>query len=535
MATDSSTVNIDGVEVRITTETDANGNVIRTVAVPVISAARQDQNGNDTADIPLMTLPDGAAALTAHLPTGYGLQMVGPRDAQPPARAVEMLSAQITARAAAADHAPMIDALYALSYQDFTTPFLLSTITPTMGADVAPDAILQLESTAWPTLSAVLIDTNGQGDAVHMGLSAFTVTLITGAGTFEQIPGRAHIIADSASQTIIVDGGQDRVSAGGGDDRIIIGEGIADSIGHITFNLLDGGEGYDTVQLSRAGRDGYSFYAIRNDDGSATLSIGPVDRLNISYQLSNIEALHFSEARADTSVRGSVTRLYESLLDRAPDAGGLDYWMLQLAGDGTLEDVSQAILGSAELAGQVPQANGAYVSWLYDQVLGRAADAGGLAYWTARLTNGDVSRAELALALVDSEEKLQMDASHEIAISATDLGVLIRLYDALYDRRPDADGLNYWIDRSEAGASLADIADSFIAADEASNELDDQAFITRLYQTALEREATAIELSEWTALLGNGQVDRGDVLLALADSAEMVALVGMMSTTFEIA
>jgi len=35
-------------------------------------------------------------------------------------------------------------------------------------------------------------------------------------------------------------------------------------------------------------------------------------------------------------------------------------------------------------------------------------------------------------------------------------------------------------------------------------------------------------------LLGQGRVDRGDVLLALADSAEMVALVGMMSTTFDV-
>jgi len=273
---------------------------------------------------------------------------------------------------------------------------------------------------------------------------------------------------------------------------------------------------------------------VRQSDGNATLSIGPVDRLNIGYQLSNIEALHFSKASADTSERGSVTRLYESLLDRAPDAGGLDYWMRQLAGDGALEGVSQAILGSTELAGTVPQANGAYVAWLYDQVLGRTVDAGGLAYWTASLTNGDVSRAELALALVDSDEKLQTVASHDVAIGATDLGVLIRLYDALYDRRPDADGLNYWIGRSEAGISLADIADNFVDADETTGRLDDQAFIARLYQTALERAATAIELSEWTALLGNGQVDRGDVLLALADSAEMVALVGVMSTTFEV-
>jgi len=34
-------------------------------------------------------------------------------------------------------------------------------------------------------------------------------------------------------------------------------------------------------------------------------------------------------------------------------------------------------------------------------------------------------------------------------------------------------------------------------------------------------------------LRGQGRVDRRDVLPALADSAEMVALAGMMSTTFD--
>jgi hypothetical protein len=535
MATDSSAINIDGLDVQITTHADASGDVTRTVVVPVTTATRQDQNGNDVADIPLMTIPSHAMALTAHLPTGYGLRMEGPPAIQPVSRTLDMLSAQIAAHSPAADHASLIAALAAQSYWDFPTPFMLSTITPTMGGEVAPDAILQLESTRGSALSAVLVDTNGLGDTAHVGLSGFDITLITGAGTFEQIPGRANIIADGASQTIILDGGQDQVDTGGGDDRIIIGEGIADTIGHITFNYLDGGEGYDTVQLSRAGRDGYSFSASRNSDGTAALGIGPVDRLNISYRLSNVEALHFSEASADTSARGTVTRLYESLLDRAPDAGGLDYWLRQLAGDGTLEGLADTILESDELAGKVPLADGAYVTWLYGQVLGRAADAGGLAYWTTRLANGELSRADLALAFVDSGEKLQMVASHALEFGASDVGVLIRMYDALYDRRPDLDGLNYWIKRSEAGVSLADIAERFVDADEATGGLDGQSFVAHLYRTALEREATPLELADWSALLANGHVDRGDVLLAMAESAEMAALVGVMSTTFEIA
>jgi len=97
-----------------------------------------------------------------------------------------------------------------------------------------------------------------------------------------------------------------------------------------------------------------------------------------------------------------------------------------------------------------------------------------------------------------------MVASHALDIGASDIGVLIRMYDALYYRRPDLDGL------------------------------DNSAFVAHLYHAALERDATARELSEWNVLLANGHVDRGDVLLALVESAEMVALVGVMSTTFEV-
>lgn len=65
--------------------------------------------------------------------------------------------------------------------------------------------------------------------------------------------------------------------------------------------------------------------------------------------------------------------------------------------------------------------------------------------------------------------------------------------------------------------------------------LDDAAFVAHLYRTALESEARALELSKWRASLVNGHVERDDVLLALIESAEMMALVGMMSTTFEVA
>ena len=535
MASDSSTEIIDGVEVKFKTGIDASGNLTRTVIVPLITPAREDQNGNDTADIPLRTLPSGAPALMAHLPVGTGLRMEGLQDAQPVANALALVTAQIAAHVPAAGQASMIDRVTTQGRWDLlTNPFTLSTIMPTVGADGAAGPIRLIVPPPFlpPPLTqsnTVVIDTNGQGDAVHLVLEGFSHAIITGAGTFEQVQGQANIIADDASQTILINGSGDRVSTGGGDDRIVVGQGSFQGFTHI-----DGGEGRDTVQLPGASLDDYRFDVAHDGKGGALVTFYNPNLFWLTYIAQNIEVLQFAEAIADTSERGSVTRLHESLLERAPTAAELDVWMRTLAGAASLEDVTQAILASGELAGQVPQANDAYIAWLYAQVLGRAADAGGLAHWTAALASGDISRAQLALALVDSDEKLQADASNQLAFSATDVAVLIRMYAALHDRAPDLDGLNFWIDRAEAGVSLADIADGFIAGSEATPGQDDATFIAQLYRSALEREATATELADWGNLLAQGYVDRGDVLLALADSAEMVALVGAMSTSFEV-
>ncbi|MEM8514605.1 hypothetical protein RCH14_003955 [Massilia sp. MP_M2] len=536
MATPSSTVIIDGVEVDITAGTDTFGNPTRTLVVPVVTSTREDGNGNALADIPVTTSEDGGPALTAHLPTGYGMQVTVLTDEQPITDGPALLQAQIETHVPAPSQAAMngtIAAQWVL--MGVSGKILLSTVMPTMAAERAPGAVMQVSNSVGNFTTAVLIDTNGLGDAAHMAVRGFSFTLITGGGTFDHVIGRANIIADGASQTIVLDGGVDQVSAGGGNDRIIVGESIQDTIGHVAFNTINGGEDYDTLQLKGDSRDDYTFFAFDMGDGRAAFTFSDTDRPNLIYKAFNIEAFQFAEAVADTTVRGSVTRLYETLLERSPDAGSLDYWMRTLAGDTALVDVTQAILASDELAGKVPQSNAAYITWLYDQVLGRAADAGGLAYWTATLASDGISRADLALALVDSAEKLAQDASNEIAFGATDVGVLIRMYDALYDRQPDLAGLNYWVDRLEDGTSLADIADSFVDAAESTGRLDDPTFVAQLYRMALEREATTIELADWAGLLAQGHVDRGDVLLALAESAEMVELVGVMSTTFELA
>ena len=88
-----------------------------------------------------------------------------------------------------------------------------------------------------------------------------------------------------------------------------------------------------------------------------------------------------------TQMRTQVTQLYVSLFGRAPEASGLGYWVQQLGEGKSLQTVAQDMFNVAPSRVYYPSflSNEEIVAKFYLNVLGRTADAGGLAYWTGRL------------------------------------------------------------------------------------------------------------------------------------------------------
>ncbi|MEW7850253.1 DUF4214 domain-containing protein [Massilia aurea] len=527
-ATSVTTTIIDGVVVRTASFVDSDG-AMRTVTIPVVDPGREDQNGNDLADIPLLLAATGANALSAHLPTGYGLDVTGSTEALSASVGLLRMIQAIQAHSSPADHAALIAGATTL-FQNAPLARYVQAIVPLLAADpaLAPAAPLVLDGigNANTARSVVMIDTRAQGDTVHIDLRGIPAAVIAGGGRFEHLEGRVQILADSTAQTIVLAGGGDVVDAGGGDDRIILGT-AATFIPPASISLIDGGDGLDVAEFSGA-RASYSLRVERDALMPGTyLAAYPTRNIDASTFMSSIETLQFADTTADTSTQGSVLRLMEGLLDRTPDAAGVDFWVRQTSKGATLEQVAQAIMTSAELAGEVPEGDAAFVAWAYARVLGREADGSGLAYWTSVVADGSVTRASVALALAESGEKLAQEAAAGVDVAASEIGVIARMYAALYHRSPDLGGLNYWIGQAKSGAALADIADAFIGAGESPAGQDDATFIAHLYQTALARQASPDELADWRDMLASGQADRGDMLLALADSAEMAALVGV--------
>lgn len=101
----------------------------------------------------------------------------------------------------------------------------------------------------------------------------------------------------------------------------------------------------------------------------------------------------------------SLLRLYFAYFLRFPDQGGFDYWQGNYSsGDWSLTRISQFFAGSPEfisLYGSLSDAD--FVTLIYQNVLFRNPDAGGLAHWTAELARG-VRRGTVMLAFSESQE-----------------------------------------------------------------------------------------------------------------------------------
>jgi len=102
-----------------------------------------------------------------------------------------------------------------------------------------------------------------------------------------------------------------------------------------------------------------------------------------------------------------VARLYQGFFNRAPDGPGLQGWVNALrAGTLNLTQIADGFVGSVEFQG-IFGANPdptAFVTALYQNILGRGPDTPGLTGWLNALTSGQLSFAQVALGFTESPE-----------------------------------------------------------------------------------------------------------------------------------
>jgi len=130
-----------------------------------------------------------------------------------------------------------------------------------------------------------------------------------------------------------------------------------------------------------------------------------------SMYLQDVNMLSFQDKNVFvlTEAQASVARLY-TIFDRVPDFDGLNYWYGQMAHGMTFKDIANTFAQTNEFATLYSAVdNRSFATQLYTTVLGRAADAQGLDYWTGRLDHG-MGRGEAMVQFTDSVENQHLTA-----------------------------------------------------------------------------------------------------------------------------
>jgi len=124
-------------------------------------------------------------------------------------------------------------------------------------------------------------------------------------------------------------------------------------------------------------------------------------------------------------------------------------------------------------------------------------------------------------------ERVQFGDGSKLALDVSagqNAGSAYRLYQAAFDRKPDAAGLNYWTNDLDNGASIQQVAKGFVASAEFKTlnpGLNQQQMINSFYQHVLHREADAAGAKYWDDSMSAG-MSASEVLVSFSESQENI-------------
>jgi hypothetical protein len=164
----------------------------------------------------------------------------------------------------------------------------------------------------------------------------------------------------------------------------------------------------------------------------------------------------------DSSERLSpiINNYYEQYLGRQADQAGLNYWISVWQANGGPEQVQAGIIGSPEYyatAGKLYPSlspDAAWVTALYNNLLGRAPDPQGLSYWVNYIQTN--SRQSVVLGFVTSSEYR--------------LSLINGWFEEYLSRPADPSGAQYWLGQMEQGLTQDEMQVALLTSDEFVNK-----------------------------------------------------------------
>jgi hypothetical protein len=185
-----------------------------------------------------------------------------------------------------------------------------------------------------------------------------------------------------------------------------------------------------------------------------------------------------------------ISGLYHDLLGRAADSGGLQAFQATV-------DAARAPVHSQFALAYVTstEERSDIITGYYVKYLGRTPSAAEVAGWVALLQQGETPEQVIA-SFVSSPEYFQKQGG-------TNSDWLNQVYQDLLGRAPDP-GSQGFLDQLNAGVPLSVIAAALLGSTEYRTDL-----ITQVYTTYLQRQPGSSDIQAWLPLLGQGSAGAG--------------------------
>ena len=241
-----------------------------------------------------------------------------------------------------------------------------------------------------------------------------------------------------------------------------------------------------------------------------------------------------------TGIQDFVTRMYQVILEREPDAGSAT-WINGLK-DGSMTGVRVAdgfVLSDEMLNKDI--SNEDFVKILYRAFFGREADADGLATWKnlldagckkqyvfAGFANSGEFGALCAEAGIVQGRAAEYLADRQTGLSDADYKVwcfVERMYTEVLGRTADEAGVLTWVGVLKDGSYTGvKVADGFLMSEEfLAKEMTNEEYVQIMYRAFFGRDADPEGMATWTDALANGWTKQ-EVFAGFANSAEFGVL-----------
>jgi hypothetical protein len=263
--------------------------------------------------------------------------------------------------------------------------------------------------------------------------------------------------------------------------------------------------------------------------------------LTISHSGIGSPSLASLEGVAEKSL---VSHYYRSILRRAADAGGVDYWEGEAARLATLgANVNEAwyalamtFFNSAEYKA-FNSSNNAYLTDLYKTFFNRNPDQAGLDYWNSLLSQGMPREIVLLSFMFSPEFQSFTTGIFGNTAARAEVDVAGDFYRGLLGRLADSAGFNFWVGQfraaqcaSNPGNAVNTQVESISAGFSTSPEYgarnrSNADFVADMYNTFLRRGGDLAGVQFWISQLNSNARTRQQVRQAFIGTPEFQARV----------